>query len=61
MNNIEETIGYDFTNANLKEEALLAAGASVSDPAINGDPRGNKRLALVGDAVIQLVILEELY
>ncbi|KAH7031870.1 ribonuclease III domain-containing protein [Macrophomina phaseolina] len=61
MHKIEETIGYEFTNTNLMEEAILAAGASVSDPAIRGDPKGNKRLALVGDAVIQLVILDKWY
>lgn len=61
MQTVEKIIGYEFTNTELREEALLAAGASISDPAIDGDPRGNKRLALVGDAVLQLLILEKWY
>ncbi|KAL1623898.1 hypothetical protein SLS56_008093 [Neofusicoccum ribis] len=61
MQTVEKVIGYEFTNTELREEALLAAGTSVSDPAVDGDPRGNKRLALVGDAVLQLIILEKWY
>lgn len=61
MQSIEETIGYHFTNNSLKDEALLAAGASIASPSVDGDPRGNKRLALVGDAVLQLVVLQRWY
>lgn len=61
MPEVECVLGYEFINTELRDEALLAAGASVSDPTVDGDPRGNKRLAMVGDAVLQLVILDRWY
>lgn len=61
MQSLEDAIGYHFKNSRLKDEAILAAGASIANPSVDGDPRGNKRLALVGDAVLQLVILQRWY
>ncbi|OJD32590.1 rnase iii [Diplodia corticola] len=61
MQQVERVLGYEFSNSKLRDEALLAAGTSVSDPKVRGDLRGNKRLAMVGDAVLQLVVLEKWY
>lgn len=44
-----EEIPYSFRDENLLIEALEAAGASLR-------PEGNKRLALIGDAVLRLII-----
>lgn len=56
-----EDIGYVFDSKDLLEEALLAAGASTSSKEIDGLKQGNKRRALVGDAVLRLVVLDEWY
>ncbi|KAM3067050.1 hypothetical protein ACMFMG_011829 [Clarireedia jacksonii] len=53
---VELILQYRFSNHNLLDEALLAAGASVSS-----DPQGNKRLALLGDSVLQEAVLEPWY
>lgn len=45
----------------LPNEALLAAGASVARKNTHGPPEGNKRLALVDDAALQLAILDGWY
>ncbi|KAF1948111.1 ribonuclease III [Byssothecium circinans] len=58
---VETILEYQFSNPNLLNEALLAAGASVSSKDIHGDPQGNKRLALLGDSVLQEAILEPWY
>ena len=58
---IECIIDYHFTNSGLLEEAMQAAGASDSKKIAGSDREGNKRLALVGDAVLRLVILDEWY
>lgn len=55
----EARAGYAFKDPSLLEEALLAAGASTCRKNIEGDPRGNKRLALIGDALIQLEIVDQ--
>jgi dsRNA-specific ribonuclease len=44
-----DEIPYSFRDENLLIEALEAAGASLR-------PEGNKRLALIGDAVLRLII-----
>jgi ribonuclease-3 len=64
MNNtaaIDDIIGYHFNREALRNEALLAAGASVSRKDVQGPVEGNKRLALVGDAVWKLVLLDGWY
>ena len=58
---IENIINYHFTSHEILKQALQAAGTSVSDPSVSGDREGNKRLALVGDALLRLVILDEWY
>lgn len=58
---METILKYHFSNHELLEEALLAAGASVSSKDIQGDAKGNKRLALLGDSVLQEAVLEPWY
>jgi ribonuclease-3 len=52
-------INYQFHNCSLLEEAFLSAGASVSDTKVEGPKKGNKRLALVGDAALRLAVIDE--
>jgi dsRNA-specific ribonuclease len=47
-------ISYNFTNTELCWEALQAKAAG-------GYAEGNKRLALVGDAVLRLLIIKSWY
>jgi len=58
---LESLLDYHFSDHNLLEELLQAAGSSVSDPAVHGDRHGNKRLALLGDSVLSTVLLEQWY
>jgi ribonuclease-3 len=55
----EVRTGYTFKDQSLPEEAILAAGASSQRNDVEGDPRGNKRLALIGDALIRLEIVDQ--
>ncbi|KAF1953264.1 hypothetical protein CC80DRAFT_420645, partial [Byssothecium circinans] len=50
-----------FLNRDLLNKALLAVGASVLSKDIQGDVEGNKRLALLGDSVLQEAVLELWY
>ncbi|RYP48289.1 hypothetical protein DL768_005799 [Monosporascus sp. mg162] len=56
-----QKIGYSFKNDKLLDEALLAAGAPVSDAQVEGNEQGNKGLALIGDALIRLAIVDQGY
>jgi ribonuclease-3 len=56
---LETQLKYSFHDVHLLEEAFIAAGAVKSRPDIEGDVSGNKRLALIGDAVLRLSVLEE--
>ncbi|KAF2278992.1 ribonuclease III [Westerdykella ornata] len=58
---VESILHYRFSNHDLLDEALLAAGTTVSRRDIQGNPQGNKRLALLGDSIIKEVILEHWY
>jgi len=58
---VQVKLGYDFIDSNLLNEAFIAAGAPVSRSDVKGPTQGNKRLALVGDAVLRLCILDEWY
>ena len=55
----EATAEYAFKDRSLPKEALLAAGASTCRKNVEGDPRGNKRLALIGDALIRLELVDQ--
>lgn len=61
LKSLQSRLQYSFNNANLLEEAMTAAGAAVSDPNTDGPVSGNKRLALIGDAVLRLSVLDEWY
>lgn len=52
----EDIIHYVFGNAELLWEALQAAGSNT----MHTYPEGNKRLAMIGDAVLKTVILEDM-
>ncbi|KAF2137433.1 uncharacterized protein K452DRAFT_278680 [Aplosporella prunicola CBS 121167] len=58
---IETIVGYRFKNPNYLWEALQAHGSHVTkiDGRFIGE--GNKRLALVGDSVLRLVLLGDWY
>ncbi|KAL8817405.1 MAG: hypothetical protein Q9223_003756 [Gallowayella weberi] len=61
---VEATIGYKFDDRFLLWEALQAAGSYVSLTGGAGNrkfPNGNKRLAVLGDTVLQLVLVEVWY
>ncbi|KAL8910887.1 MAG: hypothetical protein Q9171_003842 [Xanthocarpia ochracea] len=65
MNNavdgVEHIIGYVFKDRFLLWEALQAAGSSVLQAGNRTIPNGNKRLALLGDTILQLVLVEQWY
>ena len=56
---LENQLEYSFHDVHLLNEAFVAAGAVKSRPDVEGDVSGNKRLALIGDAVLRLSVLEE--
>jgi ribonuclease-3 len=57
-NDVEATIGYQFTNRSLLEEALVTAGNEHPCNKTEVGKPANKRLALVGDAVLRLAIVD---
>lgn len=56
---VETILNYHFHNPKLLWEALQAAGATYPGEGLR--PNGNKRLALVGDEVLGLVLKEDWY
>jgi len=58
MNPLEERIGYKFRNSLLLAEALTHASISLERKDYSFD---NQRLEFLGDAVLQVVITEELF
>ena len=58
MNPLEERIGYKFRNSLLLAEALTHASISLER---KDYPFDNQRLEFLGDAVLQLVITDELF
>ncbi|EPS45551.1 hypothetical protein H072_445 [Dactylellina haptotyla CBS 200.50] len=57
---IESIIGYHFQSVSLLTEALEAAGRAVTHET-EGGMDGNKRLALVGDAILTLIHVDLWY
>lgn len=55
----ENFLNYKFNRPNLLHEALITAGSTVIAGQVIHD--GNKRLALVGDAAMDLYLLHHLY
>ncbi|KAH7084239.1 ribonuclease III domain-containing protein [Paraphoma chrysanthemicola] len=59
FNSIQDQVDYHFHDSALLREAFLASGAPISSVDVEGPVKGNKRLALVGDAVLRLAVLDE--
>ena len=60
---VESVIGYTFIDSDLLWEALQAPGSGVvkagTKPGSRYLPEGNRRLAVYGDALLQLIIIED--
>lgn len=55
---VQTLIAYDFRNSDYLWEALQAAGSGVTVAGNRTFPDGNKNMALFGDCVMKLVILD---
>ena len=58
---IHAIIGHHFNDPTILTEALQAAGSSVRYAGTRPIPDGNKRLALIGDAVLKVALLDHWY
>jgi ribonuclease-3 len=56
---MERIIQRKFHNPKLLEEALIAAGADIKPLMNNKKRQGNKRLALIGDTVLRLTLVDD--
>ena len=58
---VETIIGYNFSDPLILWEALQAAGSGVTSAGIRRFPDGNKRLAVLGDTILKLVLVGHWY
>ena len=70
---LQSKIGYEFRNAQYLWEAVQAPGSIIRDGEVTGAgterhsigfqrfPDGNRRLAILGDAVLRVVIVDDWY
>lgn len=58
---VESIIDYYFTDPLFLWEALQAAGSSNTSAGTRWFPDGNKRLAVLGDTILQLVLVKDWY
>ena len=58
---VEMTIGHTFNDPLILWEALQAAGSIVRSAGPRRFPDGNKRLAMIGDTVLKLVLVTKWY
>ena len=58
---VEAIIDYHFAEPLILWEALQATGNGLSSAGPRSFPDGNMRLALVGDAILKVALLEEWY
>ena len=58
---VQDIIGYRFGDQLILWEAMQAAGSNVRSTGNRQFPDGNKRLAVIGDTVLQLVLAERWY
>lgn len=58
---VEKIIGYDFSDTVILWEALQAAGSTVHSAGTRRFPDGNRRLAVLGDTILKLVLVGEWY
>lgn len=56
---IEDILQYQFRNPVLLNEALTADGAGQSRSRSNARKHGNKGLAMIGDAILRLVLVDD--
>lgn len=61
IHRVEDVIGYKFKDNDIVWEALQAAGSVVRQSGNRSFREGNKRLAIVGDAVLKLALVEDWY
>lgn len=58
---VQRIIGYTFNDTSIVWEAMQAAGSGVRLVGNRRIPDGNKRLAVLGDTILKLAIIEEWY
>ena len=58
---VESIISYNFSDSLILWEALQAAGSTVRSAGTRRFPDGNKRLAVLGDTILKLVLVSEWY
>ena len=58
---VETVINYTFTEPLILWEALQATGNGIRSVEMRTFADGNMRLALVGDAILKVALLEEWY
>ncbi|KAL7931258.1 ribonuclease III domain-containing protein [Trichoderma chlorosporum] len=56
---VQDILQYQFRNPKLLEEALHAAGSTPKTTRQNPREHGNKGLALIGDAVLRLAVVDD--
>ncbi|KAF4465957.1 Ribonuclease III [Fusarium albosuccineum] len=56
---MKQIIDHKFEDQKLLEEALVAAGADAEPPINDTKRQGNQRLALIGDAVLRLILVDD--
>ena len=61
LDEVERLSGRVFTNREVLLEALLAPGCGVTLAGSRRVPYGHKELALLGDAVMRQLVVEEYY
>jgi hypothetical protein len=61
INGAEVAIGYLFVDEFILWEALQAPGSAVRQAGGRSIPDGNNRLALIGDAVLQMITIQDNY
>ena len=58
---VERIIGYSFSDPLILLEALQAAGSTVRSAGTRHFPDGNKRMAVLGDTILKLILVCEWY
>lgn len=58
---VENIIGYNFNDPLVLWEALQAAGSTSRSAGTRRFPDGNKRMAVLGDTLLKLVLVHEWY
>lgn len=61
LQTVQDIIGYRFREQLILWEAMQAAGSNVRSAGDRVFVDGNKRLAVIGDTVLQLVLAERWY